>query len=137
MLTRILRVDYFYTMMPDQPGEAYRMLSDLAKMQVNLLAFTAIPVGPSQTQMAIFPEDDAQLKRAAEGARLALDGPHPAILVQSDGELADLANIHEQLYQANVNVYAATGVTAGRGSFGYIVYVRPEEYEKAAGALGV
>jgi hypothetical protein len=136
MPSQIRRVVYFYTMVPDQPGQAHRLLSDLAKMQVNLLAFTAIPVGPSQTQMAIFPEDEAQLKSAAKSAHLALDGPHHAILVQGDDDLAELARIHQLLYEADVNVYAATGV-AGRGSFGYVVYVRPEQFEQAAQALGL
>ena len=135
MPIQIRRVEYFYTMVPDQPGEAHRLLSDLANMQVNLLAFTAIPFGPSQTQMAIFPEDDAQLKRAAANASFALDGPHHAILVQGDDDLLELVKIHQQLYQANVNVYAATGVNAGSGSFGYIVYVRPEQFEQAMAAL--
>lgn len=137
MPIRIRRVEYFYTMVPDQPGEAHRLLSDLAEMQVNLVAFTAIPVGPAQTQMAIFPEDDAQLQRAAASAGFALDGPHHAILVQGDDDLPELVKIHEQLYQANVNVYAATGVSAGRGSFGYILYVRPEQFDLAVAALGV
>jgi hypothetical protein len=137
MPSQIRRVDYFYAMLPDRPGEAHRLLSDLAKTQVHLLAFTAIPVGPSQTQLAIFPEDVTQLKRAAENARLALDGPHHAILVQGGDDLGVLARIHEQLYQANVNVYAATGVTSGPGSFGYILYVRPEKYEQAADVLGL
>jgi len=39
------------------------------------------------------------------------------------------------LYEANVNVYASNGVTDGKGSFGYVLYVRPEEYEMAAAAL--
>jgi hypothetical protein len=124
-------------MVPDQPGEAHRLLSDLATMQVNLVAFTAIPFGPSQTQLAIFPEDSAQLVLAAESAGLVLDGPHHAILVQGDVKLGELARIHEQLYQANVNVYASTGVTAGQGSFGCLVYVRPEQFEQAAMALGL
>jgi len=36
-----------------------------------------------------------------------------------------------------VNVFASTGVTDGKGSFGYVVYIRAEEYERAAAALSV
>ena len=43
--------------------------------------------------------------------------------------------IHERLYQANVNVAASTGVADGRGHYGYVLYFRPEEFEKAAAAL--
>jgi len=55
--------------------------------------------------------------------------------VQGDDELGALTEIHKKLYQANVNVYASNGVTDGKGSFGYILYVRPEEYERAAATL--
>jgi hypothetical protein len=51
--------------------------------------------------------------------------------------LGALAEIHQVLYQADVNIYASSGVTDGRGTFGYLIYVRPEEYERAAAALSV
>ena len=66
-----------------------------------------------------------------------MDGPHPAILVQGDDKIGALTKVHEDLYQANVNVYAATGVTSGVGGFGYIVYVGPEQQKSAAAALGI
>ena len=42
-----------------------------------------------------------------------------------------------KLMRASVNVYAATGVADGRGSFGYVIYVRPEQYNSAVAALGL
>ncbi|NIP78038.1 MAG: hypothetical protein GWM90_02075 [Gemmatimonadetes bacterium] len=133
----IRRVDYYYTTVEDQPGEAYRLLSTLAEAEIDLLAFTAVPVGPVRTQLSIFPSDSAELETVAGRAGLALDGPHPALLVQGDDELGALAEIHEQLYRAGVNVYASSGVTDGDGAFGYVLYVRPEEYKRAAEALEV
>jgi hypothetical protein len=135
--TKIRRVEYFYINVKDQPGEAYKLLSHLVEMQVNLLAFTAIPEGPTRAQLTLFPEDPAQLAQVARRTGLALDGPHPAFLVQGDDELGALARIHERLYEANVNVYASSGVTDGRGGFGYVVYVRPEDFVQAAEALGL
>jgi hypothetical protein len=137
MAFNIRRVDYFYTTVKDQPGEAYRLLSQLADMGVNLLALTAVPIGPPHTQLTIFPEDTRMLAAAAEKAGLPLDGPHPALLVQGDDRLGALAGIHERLYEENVNVYASSGVTDGKGSYGYVLYVRPDKYETAAKALGV
>ncbi len=75
--------------------------------------------------------------REAGNAGLALDGPHPALLVQGDDELGALAGVHERLYEANVNVYASSGVADGGGSYGYVVYVRPEDFEKAAGVFEI
>ncbi len=137
MAFNIRRVDYFYTTVKDQPGEAYRLLSQLADMGVNLLSFTAVPIGPLHTQLTIFPEDTQMMAAAAKKAGLPLDGPHPALLVQGDDKLGALAGIHEKLYEENVNVYASSGVTDGRSSYGYVLYVRPDKYETAAKALGV
>ena len=135
--TTVRRVDYFHTTVRDEPGEAYRLLSNLAELRVNLLAFTAVPIGPFQTQLTLFPEDDALLRDASRKSGMLLDGPYPALLVQGDDELGVLSRLHKRLYEADVNVYAATGVTDGRGGFGYLIWVRPEQYEKAAEALGV
>ena len=77
------------------------------------------------------------MESAAQRAGMRLEGPHPAFLVQGDDKLGTLARIHEILFKADVNIYASTGVTDGRGTFGYLIYVRPEEYERAAVALGI
>ena len=131
----IRKAEYFYTTVVDQPGEAYKILTQLEDIGVNLLAFTAIPMGPERTQFTLFPEDENTLREAAREAGFTLDGPHPAILVQGDDELGALTEIHNKLYRANVNVYASNGVTDGKGSFGYVIYIRPEEYDMAAAAL--
>ena len=137
MAYHIRRADYFYTRVKDQPGEAYQVLSKLADLGVNLLAFIGVPMGPTVTQLTLYPEDTAKLTEAADMAGMALDGPHPALLVQGDDELGVLASVHEKLYQADVNVYASYCVADGRGSFGYLLYVRPDEYDRATAALDV
>ena len=40
-----------------------------------------------------------------------------------------------ELADAGVNVYASNGVSDGKGSYGYVIYVRPEEYDEAAAAV--
>lgn len=137
MKLRISRVKYFHTSVADQPGEAYRFLSQLAGLGINLLAFTAVPIGQSVTQLTIFPEDPGQLKHEAAKIGLSLDGPYKAFMIQGDDELGALVEIHRKIYDAEVNVYSASGVTDGRGSFGYIVYVKSKDFETAAAALGV
>ena len=137
MAYSIRRVDYFYTTVTDEPGEGYRMLAALKELGINLLAFTAVPVGPMHTQLTLFPADAPRMSEEAKRAGLVLDGPHQAFLVQGDDELGALAKIHATLYEARVNVYASSGVVTGRGSYGYILYVRPDKYEQAAEALGV
>lgn len=136
-MAEIRRVDYFYTTVQDRPGEALRFLSLLEDVGVNMLAFTAIPVGLLQTQLTIFPDDAARLRDQGRKAGFDVDGPHPALLVQGADEPGAIVDVHDKLYRAGVNVYASTGVTGGRGSYGYILYVRPEEFEEACEALGI
>jgi hypothetical protein len=137
MAFRVRRVAYFYVTVNDEPGEAYRLLGELAQQGIDLLAFTGVPIGPHRTQLSLFPEDEVRFAAAARQAGLTVDGPHPALLVQGDDELGALADVHGRLGDADVNVYASHGVTDGRGAFGYVLYVRPNRIEQAARALGV
>lgn len=137
MSLSIHRVQYFYATVKDQPGEGYRILSELATGDVNLLAFSAVPMGPAHTQLVLFPENADRLVRIAAKAGWVLTEPHNALLIQGDDQLGALADIHARLYNAKVNVYASNGVTDGKGSYGYILYIRPEEFETAAQTLGV
>ena len=137
MSHRISRVEYFYADVSDELGAAYRVLAALAERGVGLLAFTAVPSGPNRAQFALFPEDATLLAAEARAAGVPLNGPYHALLVQGDDELGALARIHERLYQAGVDVYASSGVTDGHGSFGYVVYVREDQFAQAAEAFGI
>jgi len=133
----IQRADYFYTTVTDVPGEAFKLLSLLAQLGIGLQAFHSLPIGPTLTQFTLFPDDPQRLLETAGRAGLRLEGPHPALLVQGDDVVGALSEIHERLYNEGVNVYASSGVTSGRGSYGYIIYIRPEQFEAAARALHV
>ena len=137
MAYTIRRVEYYYATVRDELGAASHVLSALAERGVNLLAFTAVPSGPAVAQLTLFPEDPRRLAVEAHAAGLVLDGPHHALLVQGDDELGAFAGVHERLADGGVDIYASSGVTDGRGAFGYVVYVREEQYEKAARALGI
>jgi hypothetical protein len=133
----IRRVEYYHTTVVDEPGEAYKVLSALAGLGVNLLAFTAVPAGPDRTQLTLCPEDPGKMRMEAGRSAMALDGPHHALLVQGDDELGALASVHERIYKADVNVYASTAIADGSGRYGHLIYVRPEDYERAARALEI
>lgn len=137
MAHTIRKVEYFYTTVKDQPGSSYDLLNQLSRLGIYQLAFVALPTGPANTQLTIFPDDSSKLISEAKRSGMDLDGPHPAILVQGDDELGALEGIHNKLFMANVNVYASTGVTGGKGGFGYIIYIRPGEFDRAMNALGL
>ena len=136
MAMTVRGVEYFYTTVKDRPGEAYGLLSHLADAGVNLLAFSAIPMDPEHTQLVLFPESASLLLDVAKKASLILEGPQGAFLVQGDDHLGAIADIHKQLSDSQINVYASSGVANGRGGFGYILHVRSEDYKRAASVLG-
>jgi predicted amino acid-binding ACT domain protein len=137
MAFTIRPVEYFYANVRDEVGAAYRILSAFAERGINFLAFTAVPSGPDLAQFALFPEDPSRLLAEAQSVGLPLDGPYHALLVQGDDELGAFAGVHERLAAAGVDVYASTGVTDGRGSFGYLVYVREDQFESAVAAVSL
>ena len=131
------KVEYYYAHVKDAPGEAYKFLSCLGAAGVNLLAFNSIPTGPEHTQLVIFPEQPDMLQKAAEEAGYALEGPHHAFLIQGDDQLGAFAEIHAKLANGNVNVYASNGVTDDRGGYGYILWVKPEDIQRASDLLSL
>lgn len=128
-------VEYFYLNVRDELGAAYTVLAMLAERGINLLAFTAVPSGPALAQFTLFPQDPQKLVAEARLAQLALDGPHHALLVQGDDELGGFSRVHERLFHAGIDIYASSGVTDGRGAFGYVIYVREDQFEAAARSL--
>lgn len=137
MAHEIRRVSYFYTRVRDEPGEGYRLLGRLAELGINLVAFTAVPVGPATLQLTLFPDDPSRLQAEGKRAGLGLDGPHPAMLVQGDDVLGALVELHDRLDAEGIRVFSSSGVATGAGRYGYLLYLRPEDVERAAAALGI
>lgn len=136
MTHTIRKVEYFNTTVRDQPGSSYKLLNQLSELGIDQVAFVAVPTGPANTQLTIFPDDSQKLLSETRRTGISLDGPHPAILVQGDDKMGALQDIHNKLFMANINVYASMGVTDGKGGFGYLIYVREDAFENAMQALG-
>lgn len=131
----IRKIDYFYTSIKDASGEGFRFLSQLAARKVDLMALTAVPFGPDKAQLTLFPTKAESLLEAAKLEKIALDGPHAAILVQGEDHVGAFAGVLSKLATANVNVFSVQGMTDGRGGFGYIIYVRPSDIDLALKSL--
>lgn len=136
MAVKIYSTAYYFTTVRDVPGEACRLLERLAEEQVNLLAFNALPVGPDETRMMIYPLNPVWLAEMARKTGLTLDGPHHAFIVHGDDELGALVEMHQKLCDADINVTNSSGIADGKGGYRYILHVVPEDYERAEKLLG-
>ena len=136
MADTIQRVQYFYTEVPDKPGEGSRILRMLQEEGVNLLAFSGFPRG-RKAQIDFIPADPVAFKATAKKARLKLVGPKTGFLVQGDDRIGAVADIIAKLADAKINVTAVDAVSAGLGRYGAIFWVKPREVKKAANVLNV
>jgi len=139
MSVTIRVVDYYNVTVTDEPWRSVRNpLTSKHKPKSIYWRSVLVPrVGPEHTHLVLFPENSQQLTRAANMRGMKLWGPSRAILIQGDDRLGTLAEVHHTLAAAQVNVFASNGVTDGQGGFGYILYVRGEDCERAARALGI
>ena len=133
----IKQIEYYYAVVADNPGKWSWFLPYLRDNGVNMVAFTAFPVGAGKSQLDFFPEDAELLRQAADAAGVELTGPKRAFLIQGDDKAGALLNCHLKLSEAGVNVHAANGASGGEGHFGYVLWVKPEDYEHALRILGV
>src|SRR5256712_7143386 len=122
MADTIRRVSYFYTTISDKPGEGARLLETLRSAGVNLLAFHAFP-SARKAQVDFVPSDAAVFTAAAKGAKIKLSKPKTPFLIDGEDRMGALAGILARLGSAKINVTAVTGVCAGMGRYGSILWV--------------
>ncbi len=136
MADLVRRVEYQYVVIPDRPGEGVRVLGALKQAGVNLLACLGFPLGNGNSQLDLVAEDPDALRRAATASGLQLSAVKYAFLVQGDDRVGAAAEYMGKLAEAGVNVTAMAAVSGGGGRYGLILWVKPEDYERAARALG-
>ena len=130
----IRKVSYFAMDVADKPGEAARVLTALSQAGVNLLAFSGFPRG-RRAQLDFIPEDVELFRKALSLARLKVQAKKTGFLVQGDDRPGAVAEVLQKLADANINVTAVDGVSAGGGRWGAILWVKPQSVNKAAKVL--
>lgn len=136
MAEMIRRVEYYYIMAPDKPGEGHRALATLKEAGVNLLAFIGFPKG-NRSQLDFVPADPAAFLQAAKRTRWKVSPRKTAFLVEGDDRVGALCDVAAKLAAAKVNVTASSAITGGAGRYGAIIWVKSRDVNKAAKALGI
>ena len=136
MSLNVRDVEYFYIRIEDSRDKAYELLAQLASEAVSLLAFSAVPFGPNHVELTIFPDRSDKFIQLAKKLGWVVSGPQHAFLVQGDDHLGALADIQRMLLEADVKIYASSGVTDGSGRYGYVIYFKEDDHERAVRALG-
>lgn len=133
----IKQVEYAYTKVKaGRAGEAADALAALRKAGVNLLAFTGFPTRGGKAQLDFVAEDLSGVRRVARDEGWKLSAPKKAFLVQGGDAVGACHAQLKKLAKQGINVTAADAVTAGRGRWGMILWVKQKDYVRAARALG-
>ncbi len=135
MSLEIRRVDYYNLTVEEHVAEGSAMLGTIVGAGVDFLAYKAVPAGAARTRFTLFPIDGSRLMDGAAKAGLEVDGPHPAVLVVGDERPGALADIYGRLARAGISVEESYGIAHINGGYGVVLYVRPEDCDRAITAL--
>jgi hypothetical protein len=136
MAHRVMKVNYCKLVVPSRAGQALRILNTLRDGGVNLLAFTGFPAGAGKAQIDLISADMAGVRRIARKHGWRPSATKRGFLVQGDDEVGAAARVVARLAKAGINMTAMDAVTAGKGRYGMILWVKPRDYGRAARALG-
>ena len=131
----IKRVEYYNLTVEEHVAEGSAMLGTIVGAGVDFLAYKAVPLGPARTQFTLLPIDGSKLTDGAAKAGLAVDGPHPAVLIRGEEQPGALAGIYGKLARAGIPVEESCGIAHVNGGFGVVLYLRPEDCDGAIEVL--
>lgn len=129
------RISRFSTRLGHEPGEAASLLSRLEDQGVDLLGVTVCGAGSDGGELVLFTVDEKGLEKAARLASLALEGPHPAILVQREDRPGAFAEVLASLADSGARITSASAAIDGRGRFSCLVTLPAEEVARALRGL--
>jgi hypothetical protein len=133
----IRRIDYYYTSVPDKPGEGARILAGLQEAGINLIGISAFPHGARRSQLDLIPEDSAAFAKAARAAGLKLSTKKSGFLLQGEDRPGAVADVMKRLAQANINVTSVQVFGVGSGRYGGMLWVKAPDLRKASKVLGI
>jgi hypothetical protein len=129
------KVSYVDIKAPNRAGQAAAVLKAVADAGISLQAFTGFPDRAGQAQIDLVTDDIAKLRRVAKAQGWRLSPVKRGFLIQDEDRVGAVQRQLAKLARSGVNVTAVDAVTAGRGRFGMIVWVKPRDTARAARAL--
>jgi predicted amino acid-binding ACT domain protein len=133
-MASVRKVEYYTMKVSQRPGAGAALLGAMKKARVNLLAFTGFPTGGG-AQVDFVPQNGARFRKAAKAAGLRISGRKTVFFAQGADRVGALTGILGKLAQARINLVSLSAVTAGRGRFGMLFWVRKADVGRASRVL--
>ncbi|MCH6562051.1 MAG: hypothetical protein IH800_06495 [Myxococcales bacterium] len=136
MADRVRKINYCYLTVSNRPGHAAKVMDELRKADINLLAFSAFPAKAGKSQLDLVADKMAGVRSVAKKNGWRLSKVKKGFLVQGSDKVGAVSRHIQKLGDRKINVTAADAVAAGSGRYGMILWVKPKDYARATRALG-
>lgn len=135
MAHRVRKVNYFNLTVPNRAGQAEKILREVRNADIDMYAFTGFPLKAGKTQVDLVTDASVNLRKIARKNNWRLSKTKKAFLVTGNDEVGAVHKVLKKLADNKINVTAADAVSAGKGRYGMILWVKPQVYSRAARTL--
>jgi hypothetical protein len=135
MADRVRKVRYCYITLPNRAGQGARHLSAVKDAGINMLGYSGFPVKGGKAQFDVAAESMAGLSKIAKKNGWRLSKPKRAFHIQGDDKVGAVHRHIQRLADQKISITAAQAVSAGKGRYGMMIWVKPKVYNRAAKAL--
>jgi hypothetical protein len=136
MADQVRKVNYCSAKVISRAGQGAKLLGALREAGINLFAFTGFPDKEGKAQLDFVADTLGPIKRVAAKHGWRLSKPKKAFLIQGMDAVGSCHKHIQKLADQKINITAADGLSAGKGRYGMILWVKPKDYARAARVLG-
>lgn len=130
----VRKASYYSAKVSQRPGSGAQLLAALKAAKVNLLAFTGFPAGGG-AQVDFIPKDNAKFMQAARKAKIKVSARKTVFLAQGEDRVGALTQVLGKLAKAKINLVSLQAVTAGKGRYGAMFWVKGKDVGRASRVL--
>ncbi|MCK4413956.1 MAG: hypothetical protein KAY32_10445 [Candidatus Eisenbacteria sp.] len=135
MPDRVRKVNYCYLTVPHRTGRGVEVLGELRDADVDLLGMTGFPAKRGKAQLDLVTERMAPIRRIARAKGWRVSKPKKGFLITGKDQTGAVHRHVRKLQDAGINITAANAVSAGKGRYGMMLWVKPKDYRLAARTL--
>jgi hypothetical protein len=135
MADRVRKVNYCYAKVSNRAGQGLKILDEINEAGIEMVAFSGFPVGRGKAQLDFVTWDMPELRRLAKKNGWRLSKTKKGFLVQGQDKEGAVQRHIKKLAENKINITAADAVTAGKGRYGMLLWVKPKDYRRAIRTL--
>jgi len=129
------KVQYCHVTVPNRSGQGAQVLSALKAGRVNLLAYSGFPARSGNAQLDLVAPSLGPIRKIGRRKGWKMSGAKKGFLIQGKDKVGAVHQQIQRLADRSINVTAADAVSAGKGRYAMILWVKQRDYARAARAL--